>query len=211
MKLKFAYMALVGAALVPGLASAATVTVGAGGANDGWATEVTYENDNSVARRGTRNGRDNAMNALGETDGSFFEIGFGATADFTFGSQFTGPAQIIEVSFSDASLFPESVEVWVGTGTGADFVGTSVGTFTNVQAQASLSVDLSSVAGPFGTLRLVDTSPLSSSIEADGSGALGGFDVDSVRVAPIPLPASGLLLAGALGGAVALRRKARKA
>jgi hypothetical protein len=214
-KLKFAYMALVGATLVPGVASAATVTVGPGGFDDGWATAVTYENDNSVARRGVNHGRDDATNALGMTapGGGFFEIGFGSTADFTFGTSFTGPVTIAEISFGDPAGYPETVEVFVGSGVGASFVGTSVGTFTNAQAQAGVTVDLSIAGvGPFETLRMLDTSPLTSFNESDANGPLGGFDLDAVRVAPaVPLPASGVLLAGALAGAAALRRKARKA
>lgn len=41
------------------------------------------------------------------------------------------------------------------------------------------------------------------------AGPTGGFDVDSISVTPVPLPAAGLLFLGALGGLAALRRRKR--
>ena len=39
------------------------------------------------------------------------------------------------------------------------------------------------------------------------AGPTGGFDVASISVSAIPLPAGGLLLIGALGGLALLRRR----
>ncbi len=55
-------------------------------------------------------------------------------------------------------------------------------------------------AGSFDTLRLIDTTPGSSPSD-------DGYDVDAVGVSPVPLPAAGALLAGALGGMSLLRRR----
>lgn len=180
----------------PMVAEAATVTVGSGGFDDGWATTITYEDDNEVARRGTLNDRDNALNALGSSDGDFFELGFGSSADFTFGTVFDGSVSIFEITFGNAAGWPEEVDVYVG------FAGAFqlADTFTNVAAQGGGDVPLAAlVGGPFDTIRLVDQSPLSSSGQSDSVGNLGGFDIDAVRVSPVPIPAAVWLFASALG------------
>jgi len=188
-------------------AQAATVTVGPGGFDAGYATSITYEYDNAVARRGTANTRDNALNALGAADGDFFEIGFGSTIDLTFGTTFDTSVSIFEITFGSAARFPESVELLVGSG--GSF--TSVGSVSNVAAAGGVTVALGS--GVFDTVRLIDTSPLSSSAQSDALGRLGGFDVDSVRVTPsvVPVPAALPLLAMGIGGLglMARRRKSR--
>ncbi|MFX0547401.1 VPLPA-CTERM sorting domain-containing protein [Roseovarius sp. S1116L3] len=43
------------------------------------------------------------------------------------------------------------------------------------------------------------------------TGPTGGFDVDAITVMPVPLPAAGFLLIGALGGLAALRRRRKPA
>lgn len=193
-----------GALALAGAAHAATVTVGSGGFNDGWATTITYEDDNSVARRGTSNDRDNALNALGPNDGNFFELGFRGSADFTFGKKFKASAQIFEVTFGSASSFPEAVDVYVGDGGLFQFVAR----ISNVAAQGGGIVPLTGLIGStFDTLRLVDASPLSSSAQSDQLGRLGGFDIDAIRVAPVPLPAAGAMLIAAIGGLAFLRRR----
>lgn len=177
-------------------AHAATVTVGPGGFDAGWATTITYDDE---AARGTANDRDNPLNALGAADGSFFEIGLGSFADLTFGTEFDSTATAYEVTFGDISDFPESIDIYAGNGVGAGFGGVFVTSMTNADAAGG---GLFSVAGLgiFETLRFIDTSP------SDGL-KTGGFDIDAVRVAPVPLPAAGLLLLGALAGGVTLRRR----
>ena len=64
--------AAVAVALSSVAASAATVTAGPGGFNDGYATSITYDD---AAPRGTGNDRADPTNALGSTVGDFFEIG----------------------------------------------------------------------------------------------------------------------------------------
>jgi hypothetical protein len=189
-------------ASTPAVLEAATVTTGPGGFDDGWATSITYEDDNTIARRGTNNGRDDPLNALGAPDGDFFEIGFGSTVDLTFGVGFNTSASVFEVTFNSVPSFPESVDLYVGDAGTFQFI-TSV---SNLSAQGGVTVALPSV-GSFDTVRLIDTSPLSSSIESDAYGPLGGFDLAGVRVAPIPLPAAGWMLLAGLGGLAMVRRR----
>lgn len=192
-----------GLSAAPMVSSAATVTAGPGGFNDGWATTITYEDDNSVARRGTSHDRDNPLNALGANDNKFFELGFGSSADFTFGTLFDTTATVFEITFGNVGSYFEKVGVYVGKAGAFQMAGT----LTNLQAQAGGSVSLAAVSGgPFDTIRLVDMTPFS----ATATNPRGGFDVDAVRVTPsaVPLPAAGMMLLTAMaGGVVAARRR----
>ena len=173
--------------------NAATVTQGPGGFDDGWATTITYDD---AAARGSSHDRDNGLNALGAADGSFFELGFGGYADFTFGTMFDASVTVYEITFGAASHWPEAVRVLAGTG--GSFV--ELGTITN--AAATTGATLSAALGTFDTVRLIDVTDASRF-----HSSRGGFDVDAVRVAPVPLPAGGLLLLTGVVGAFALRRK----
>lgn len=182
---------------VPAVASAAIVTTGPGGFNNGYATTITYDTD---ALRGKKDGRDNASNALGAQNGKFFEIGFGSSVDLTFGKKFNGKGTVFEVTFGNASNFPEFVDIFAGSGGNFSFVG-------NLANYSDGKFDLSGLNGPFDTLRLTDASPFSSSSEKDSRGRLGGFDIDAVQVSAVPVPAAGWLLMSGLGAAAALRRR----
>jgi hypothetical protein len=61
--------------------------------------------------------------------------------------------------------------------------------------------------GILNTIRLIDGSPLTSSGQSDTNGALGGFDIDAVRVSPVPLPAAAWLFGSALIGFFGLSRR----
>lgn len=175
-------------------AHATTVTMGPGGFDDGWATSISYDD---AAPRGSAHDRDNGLNALGAADGRFFELGFGGWADFTFGTSFNASAEVYEVTFGRADRWPEAVEILVGAG--GTF--TSLGTISNVEAQGGGTLTRA-FSGRFDTVRLIDrTDPSQFSSRA------GGFDVDAVRVAPVPLPAGAVLLLTGLGCGALLRRK----
>jgi hypothetical protein len=148
--------------------------------------------------RGTENDRDDITNAFGEADGAFFELGRFATVDFTFGQDFRGPGNIVEVTFGDVASFPESVDVF-GLQDGGDPV--FLATIGNLDAEDEDGATFA-FNGIYDTLRLVDTSLAPNGL------LRGGFDVDSIAVAAIPLPAAGLLLLGALGALGLARRRA---
>ncbi len=202
MRPKFSAMIL-GAAMVIGLSTASQgATVGPGGFDNGWATEITYDPN---ALRGVTNDRDNPLNALGEADSKFFEIGFGSTIDLTFGKNFASKSTVFEVTFNSVLAFPEEVELWVGKNN----VFSYVANVSNLGAQNSdggATVVLP-VGQDFDTVRLIDVSPLTSTAETINGVPVGGFDVNAVRVAPVPLPAAGLLLLAGMGGLALVGRR----
>ncbi len=153
-----------------------------------FATNVAIVTDGP---RGTSFDRDDSTNALGSSQGDFFELGYGATVDFTFGGLFTGPGEIIETTFGNRSGFLETFNIFVGR----NGVFTLLSSATNAAASIALNFN-----GSFDTLRLVDTSPLL-------TGPTGGIDIDTISVTAVPVPAGGLLLLGALGGLGLIRRR----
>lgn len=199
--LKKGSAALVALMLSATVASAAILTAGPGGYDNGYATQVTYED---TASRGTNNGRDNPLNALGAPDDSFFEMGFGAIVDLTFGIAFRGATTVWEVTFGNVRGFPESALVYIGNGVGGAFMagngGAPVAAVPNNQAQNGFTFNISNV-GSFSTLRLVDTST------PQAGATTGGFDIDAVQVSAVPLPAGILLLGTALAGLGLARRR----
>ncbi|WP_306145157.1 VPLPA-CTERM sorting domain-containing protein [Roseibium sp. MMSF_3412] len=178
-----------------GAAYAAPVTVGPGGFDGGYATSITYDD---AAARGTANDRDNALNALGAADGNFFEIGFGSFVDLTFGAVFDNSVvKVFEITFNNVAAFPESVDLYVGSGGSFTFVDS----ISNLAAQTGATAITG--AGVFDTVRLMDTStPLFGA-------TTGGFDIDSVKVTPIPLPAGIALLGTGLAFAGFMSRRRR--
>ncbi|MDO5630287.1 MAG: VPLPA-CTERM sorting domain-containing protein [Paracoccus sp. (in: a-proteobacteria)] len=198
MKKTLALGAALAATLVAGHAGAAVVTVGPGGYNDGYATTVTYNNDNQAAGRSTANDRANASNALGATDGNFFEIGYFDEVIFTFGTQFQSPATVTEVTFGNRGGWVEMALVYVGNLADPNsWTLVNEAPISNANPTATFTFN-----GIWDAMKFVhfDTGSLRNA---------GSFDIDSVRVAPVPLPATGLLLLGALGGVAALRRRQR--
>ena len=197
--MKLIGFAMGAAALVAaGAASAATVTVGAGGVNDGYATAVTYNDDNAAAKRGTDNDRANALNALGAGDGKFFEIGLIGDVIFTFGGLIASPGSVIEVTNGNRANYLEEAMIYVGMiGNPSSWMSVSPAKIDNQSATTAFTF----AGGPFDAVKFVHTGA--------AQGSTGGFDIDSVRVslAPVPLPAAGMLLLGALGGLSFMRRK----
>ena len=168
-----------------------------GGTTAGANAAIVYATDAEIVvdgPRGTGGGRANISNALGSSLGDFFELGYGATVDFVFGRNFTGPGNTVEVTFSSPPPFVESVTVQAGRG-GAF---TTVASLTNDGAGAPGGVSFD-FDGNFDTLRLIDTSPRTR--------ATGGFDVDRISVSTIPVPAAGAGLLAGLGALTLLRRR----
>lgn len=96
---------------LPVAAVTATETVGLGGYDDGWATRIDYYLD---AARGDANDRDNPENALGPTDGEFFEISWGSSVILTFSTLFSGAGFVTEVTFGDPADWVEGVAIFAG-------------------------------------------------------------------------------------------------
>ena len=158
-----------------------------------YATDATIVVDGP---RGTNNDRDDLSNALGESLGDFFELGLGAVVDFSFGRVFTGPGSVVEVSFSETGPL-EQVLIQGGR----DGAFTDIATITNkIPGAQSPEGAQFLFSGAFETLRLIDQTP------ADGR-ETGGFDVDRISVAAIPVPAAGALMLGALGAFGLMRRR----
>lgn len=173
-----ALAAVAGAGAAPA-ATAATV----------FATSVVEYNEGAgiteAARRITGN-------ALGAPDGKFLSLGLGGSAIIDFGTAFRAAMTVTEVTFGNRADHVETMDIF-GLAT---LVGpaTFLGTVSNAAMTATLDF-----AGIFRYLKVVDTSPAMPGRD--------GFDIDSISVAAIPLPASGGLLALGLLGAAALRRR----
>lgn len=179
---------------------------GAQAATIQWATSV-IDSRNGAADVATNTGnRAIPGNAIGAPDGNFFSIGLGKTAVFAFDTLFGGQGTLVEVTNGSRAQHVEQVQVLVGTSyTAGSFDLSSfilAGTFTNTNQTTTFTLP----SGQFAFLALRDVSEVRNGRD--------GWDVGAVGVTPalsaVPLPASGLLLIGALGGLAILRRR-RKA
>ncbi len=137
-------------------------------------------------------GRADPEKAIGANDGGFVSLGFGGELVLGFSKPFRAIGQVFEITFNDPRRHRESADLFVGNGGEWTFVG-------SLQNTLSLAFN---VAGTFTQLKLVDTS------NRNGP-TFDGFDVDAVSVSPVPVPAAGLLLGGALLGIGSLRRRNR--
>lgn len=160
-----------------------------------------------------------APDAIGATSGGgFYSLGLGGVAVFGFGTNFGAEATVFEVTFgctapvnaNGTCSYVETADVYALAGAydpfdtafglsdllslGFQKVGSIPNGVANTAGGASIAI-----SGPFSFLALVDTSP-------SGSGR-DGFDVDAISVSAVPLPASALMLLGALGGLGYLHRR----
>lgn len=122
----------------------------------GYATSIRYFSD-AVAGRGSADGRNIATNALGATDGAFFEIGLGSAVELGFGRPFGDPLSVVEVTFGPShtvgTRWPESIEIYARRA--GETVYAHVGALTNQQAHDGVEIGLS---GSYDFLLLVDSS-----------------------------------------------------
>ncbi len=179
-------------------AAAAAATIGtAADAAVVYATGVTWANNGTV---GSSNDRDVATNALGSPDDKFLSLGLGGDATLTFGKTFkAGTVEIAEATFGRegyTAIGDESIDVFAGIGGSLSFVG-SISAMGLDETFKFVELD---VPFAFNTVKLVDTSAALPGRD--------GFDLESIGVTPIPLPASALLLGAGLAGIGAVRRKA---
>lgn len=154
-----------------------------------YATGVTIDN---VGTGAGAPGRNDPLDTLGAADGNFYSLGLGGAATFTFlpAAFFKGPLSVVEITFGNRAKHVEIVDIYGIAGMTSTFLGT----ITNSTLVSSLNF-----AGIFSALQLVDGSV--------GKKGRDGFDIDSVSVAAVPLPAGGLLLLSGLAGIAALRRR----
>lgn len=162
------------------------------------------------------------------------EFQFGAPT----GQAFFASGALIEVTANNSLNWKEAVLIEVGRrGIADSLVAVEPNPFINTETFDNPVFTFD--GGPFDTVRLTDLTRALFSGNAGGSGSssigagaglgngtgggqsasspsttgpTGGFDVDAITVTPVtavPLPAAGLLLAGALGGLAALRRRRR--
>ena len=178
-----------------GAVAAFALTLSTAGAQ---ATPVAYASGSTNVIGGTNSGapgRADIASAYGAVDGSFYSLGLGGTATFTFlpTTHFSSPGAVVEITNGIRAGYVESMSLFGILGG----IETFIGTVTNAVAS-----NVFTFTGVFDSLKVVDTSP-------NGYGIRDGFDIDSISVTPaaIPLPAGGLLLLGALGGVAALRRR----
>jgi len=151
---------------------------------------------NPVNANGCRSDRTDPTAALGAPDGDFVSLGFYGSLEVGFADApfLGGTASIYELTFNRAAGHDEALDVYSVLGGVATFVAT---VFNNVDPNPV------TIAGAFETIILKD-------VTLDyfaSTSSFDGFDVDSIGVAAVPLPAGGLLLLAGLGGLAAMRRK----
>ncbi|MBL4930072.1 hypothetical protein [Fuscibacter oryzae] len=139
-------------------------------------------------------GRDYPTAALGAEDGLFVSLGIGGSIVLSFAQPFRAVGKIFEVTFNDPKKQPEFADVYVGDGT----------TWTLIASLKNYLATTFAAKGVFTQIKIVDTTPKKGK-------SFDGFDIDAVSVSPVPVPAAGLLLGGALLGLGSLRRRGKRA
>ena len=204
----FATLAAGSIALVGTMGTASAAVVWATGWNDLIAGENGPGDPDAIPAQTNPN---NALGAPTLPNG-YFSPGIGGQIDFTFGRSFGGNdiVTVFEVTIGDQV---ESADVFaVNSDTGVtDYIGSVL----NQNAQDGFTFEYAGM--PFNEIRIIDTSFLGtdhassndSGVAQGANGSFDGFDVNAVGVgvAPIPLPATALLLLGGLAGLGAIGRK----
>lgn len=139
---------------------------------------------------------------IGAADGIFYSLGLGGNLVLDFGEQVGSPGMVTEVTFR-LEGYIEKMEIYVSST--LDFLAAAVATVSNQSAGLPGGAVVTFSSDPFRYVKLVDISPVGKPWEKRD-----GFDVDSISFSPVPVPAAGLLLGGALFGLGALRRRTKK-
>lgn len=187
-----------------GLALAFAASTGAANAAPVYAQSIVSwdQNGNVVAPD-----RSDPESVKGAADGVFYSIGKGGNLVLDFGVGLVkSPGSIFEITFR-LKNYPESVSIFVSKT--LDFSSAEVKSVSNAIAawpQNPNGATLTFSTAAFRYVKLVDTGRKNA-----GEAGLDGFDVDSISFSPVPVPAAGLMLAGAVAGLGALRRRAKKA
>jgi hypothetical protein len=160
-------------------AGVASASASSASASTTYATLVDYNPVGTIAAD-----RSVPSNALGPSDGLFLSLGLTGSAVFSFGTDFTGPSAVVEVTNGNRSDYVETAQVWGGTSYNSDTNSLTGFTLLGV-IDNSLPTAILAFTGIYKFLAIVDTS--------SGAGR-DGFDIDSVSVSAVPLPAGAALL-----------------
>lgn len=145
--------------------------------------------------------RSDANAVIGAADGVFYSLGLGGNLVLDFGvGMASTPGAVSEVTFNLEGYIER---MWVYVSKTLDFSAPAVAYVSNQQAGLPGGATLTFATEGFRYVKLVDASPVRAGRD--------GFDVDSISFSPVPVPAAGLMLAGAVAGLGALRRRAKKA
>lgn len=137
-------------------------------------------------------------------DNDFYSLGLGGALVIEFNPVYTGPTMVIEITNGRASSsHKEAVEI-LGSNDGSVF--TSLGFATNQTGTNDGTRGTKSTVSFTGTYAFLGFRDVTQSTFAN-SQSTDGFDIDAVSVAPVPLPASALLLLAGVGGLGALRAR----
>ncbi|MEJ6393800.1 VPLPA-CTERM sorting domain-containing protein [Gymnodinialimonas sp. 2305UL16-5] len=148
---------------------------------------------------------------LGAGDGNFYSLGLSTENDgfaelvLRISPAFTGPAMVVEVTNPSEHFEAAAVYVARADANGMfDAVTTQlVGQVNNGRAYTEAAITSVNFSGTWDFLIFRD---ISRSVYAD-TRSTDGFDIDSISIAAVPLPAGVLLMLSAIGGLAFLRRR----
>lgn len=190
------------------LLASAVLAASAAGANAATYTADTLVSATAGACTGTVSGcaaddRQNTANAVDGNASTFYSLGLGGSIVVGFseivGNIMPSAVSVFEVTFKRSSGHKEAADVFAIDESGAESL---LGRITNKIGENSVFA-----TAAFKYIKLVDVT----TAEFPTSTSFDGYDVAKVSIAPVPLPAGGLMLLGGLGGLAALRRRKKAA
>lgn len=188
-----------------GAAALALLAGGASAASYTYATKATEVLGGSVDTQCMTASRDDLCNALGAPDGDFPGGGFFSIGNaplgviFEFGTLFTGPITVWEITGGNVASYVEGLDLtFFALTPGGD------------QYEGILNTQGTKVAGTNARYEImfdVSGGPFSAILVRGRNDTEDGFDIDAIAVSAVPLPAAGLMLMAGLGGLAAARRR----